>query len=148
MFPFFWGGGRGFGKEKGGKRRRRRRVELTSSLSFFPLCVFRTERTYVKGLHQLVELYVKPSEAPFNGIGSKETVVPFAERRVVFSGLEGLLKFHQDSFLPKLEAAASPLLNPNLDDQDGTLSRAVAADVGDVFRTYNPFMRMYSTYIK
>ncbi|KAL7417768.1 hypothetical protein BDY24DRAFT_411722 [Mrakia frigida] len=109
--------------------------------------IVETERTYVKGLQQVVELYVKPSEAPFNGIGSKETVVPLAERKVVFNGLSGLLQFHLESFLPKLEAAARPLLSLNVDDQDGALSRAVAADVGDVFRTYNPFMRMYSTYI-
>lgn len=102
----------------------------------------------MKGLREVVELYVKPSEALVNGIGTKETVVPLSERKVVFNGLSGLLQFHSESFLPKLEAAAKPLLNPALDDEAGNLSRAVAADVGDVFRTYNPFMRMYSTYIK
>jgi hypothetical protein len=107
----------------------------------------RTERTYVNGLREVVELYVKPAEVLVSGINTKETVVPLAERKVVFNGLSGLLQFHEDSFLPKLIAAADPLLNPAANDEDGSLSRAVAADIGDVFRTYNPFMRMYSTYI-
>ena len=63
----------------------------------------RTERTYVKGLAELVDLYIKPGAAPVNllsGVGSsKDTVVPASERKIVFNGLDSLFSFHKDSFL-------------------------------------------------
>jgi len=107
----------------------------------------RTEETYVKGLRDLVHLYVRPSEAPVPG--TRETVIPAAERKIVFNGLVGLLQFHQDSFLPSLRKAAQPVLDDWERAQvDDALSLAAALRVAEVFRCYNPFMRMYSTYIK
>lgn len=94
----------------------------------------------------MVEIYVKPSEAPAVG-NSKDTVIPLQERKIVFGGLSGLLQFHEATFLPKLEVAAAPILKGG-EDQDGSLSMDAALGVADVFRVYNPFMRMYSTYIK
>ncbi|KIK47370.1 hypothetical protein CY34DRAFT_9078 [Suillus luteus UH-Slu-Lm8-n1] len=115
----------------------------------------RTEKTYVKGLQELVDIYIKPSAAPVNlisGVGSgKETTIPSAERKIVFSGIEALFSFHKESFLPSLEKAAAPLLQkpPGSEelDPDGQLSVEVATAVAGCFLRYAAFMRMYSTYI-
>ena len=121
----------------------------------------RTEKTYVKGLQELVDIYIKPSSANVNlisGVGSsKETVIPAAERKIVFGGVEALFSFHKESFLPSLEEAAAPLLrrlspgeelDPDGIDPDGKLSVEVAKAVAGCFLKYAAFMRMYSTYIK
>ncbi|TFK57379.1 hypothetical protein OE88DRAFT_1651074 [Heliocybe sulcata] len=117
--------------------------------------IVETERTYVKGLQELVDIYVKPACAPANvlsGVGSnKETVIPSGERKIVFGGLEALFSFHKESFLPALEKAAAPLLKsgPALAeaDADGRLSSDVARSVAGIFLAHAAFMRMYSTYI-
>ena len=52
---------------------------------------FRTERTYVKGLQELIDIYIKPAAAPVSALGSVgQSVVPAAERKIVFGGLEAL----------------------------------------------------------
>ena len=116
-----------------------------------------TERTYVKNLQELIDIYVRPAAIPVNSIGnvtasSKETVVPTPERKVVFGGLDALYTFHKESFLPALEDAAAPLLTPGgaaADaDSDGKLSLEVAMTVGRTFVSHAAFMRMYSSYIK
>lgn len=100
-----------------------------------------------------MDIYIKPACAPVNvltGVG-KETVLPSAERKVVFSGLESLFSFHKESFLPVLEAAAAPvMISGSLDeaDPDGELSLNVARTVANSFVSHAAFMRMYSTYIK
>lgn len=117
--------------------------------------IVETEKTYVKGLQELVDIYIKPSAAPVNlisGVGSgKETTIPSAERKIVFSGIEALFSFHKESFLPSLEKAAAPLLQkpPGSEelDPDGQLSVEVATAVAGCFLRYAAFMRMYSTYI-
>lgn len=113
----------------------------------------RTERTYVKGLKELVDIYIQPACAPVNVLsGSKDTVVPASERRVVFNGIDSLFSFHNDSFLPALEGAAAPLMRPSAElqelDADGLLSLNVAKAVGDIFVRHAAFMKMYSSYIK
>ncbi|KAG1866249.1 hypothetical protein C8R48DRAFT_704442 [Suillus tomentosus] len=117
--------------------------------------IVETEKTYVKGLQELVDIYIKPSAAPVNlisGVGSsKEMTIPSAERKIVFSGIEALFSFHKESFLPSLEKAAAPLLQkpPGIEefDPDGQLSVEVATAVAGCFLRYAAFMRMYSTYI-
>lgn len=121
-------------------------------ISFF----YRTERTYVKSLEELVDLYIKPSAAPVNmlsGVGSnKDTVVPAAERKIVFNGLDALFSFHKESFLPALEIAAAPVMKPTAAlkeaDADGQLSLNVVKAVAGMFIKHAAFMRMYSSYIK
>ena len=114
----------------------------------------RTERTYVKGLQELVDIYIKPSCAPVNALTgtSKETVVPAIERKIVFSGLEALFSFHKESFLPALEKSAASVMQPPEvvaeADTDGGMSMNVARTVGNCFISHAAFMRMYSTYIK
>ena len=123
----------------------------------FPFFTLSTERTYVKNLQDLVDIYVRPASAPVNSIGnvassSKETVVPASERKIVFGGLEALFTFHKESFFPALEAAAAPLLTPqgaaSDADSDGKLSSEVAMSVGRIFVAHAAFMKMYSSYIK
>ncbi|KAG8219966.1 hypothetical protein J3R82DRAFT_971 [Butyriboletus roseoflavus] len=117
--------------------------------------IIETERTYVKGLQGLVDIYVKPSAAPVNlisGVGSgKETVIPASERKVVFSGIEALFSFHKESFLPALEAAAAPLMKRPPEgeelDADGQLSIEVTKGVAGIFLKHTAFMKMYSSYI-
>nr|GAT49748.1 predicted protein [Mycena chlorophos] len=110
-----------------------------------------TERTYVKGLQELVDIYIKPGSVTVNALGSsnKETVVPAAERKIIFGGIESLFSFHKDSFLPALEVAAAPLMQPNADhaDADGQLSLNVAKAIGNMFLRHAAFMKMYSSYI-
>jgi len=114
-----------------------------------------TERTYVKGLQELVEIYIKPASTPVNllsGVGSsKDTVVPASERKIVFGGIDALFSFHHDSFLPALEGAAAPLMKPAAElqklDPDGQLSLDVTKAVGNIFVKHAAFMRMYSSYI-
>ncbi|THU94841.1 hypothetical protein K435DRAFT_667533 [Dendrothele bispora CBS 962.96] len=112
-----------------------------------------TERTYVKGLVELLDIYVKPACAPVSVLGgvgsSKETVVPATERKIVFGAVDALVSFHKESFLPSLEQAAAPLMAKNADkgDSDGQLSLTVAAAVGNIFLKHAAFMKMYSTYI-
>ncbi|KAG7099408.1 hypothetical protein E1B28_001261 [Marasmius oreades] len=112
-----------------------------------------TERTFVKGLQQLIDIYVKPACANvtiLSGVSSsKETVVPASERKIVFGGLDALFSFHKESFLPSLEVALKPLMVPSFEkeDADGQLSLSVANAVGDIFFKHAAFMKMYSSYI-
>ncbi|KAJ7456710.1 hypothetical protein FB451DRAFT_1512111 [Mycena latifolia] len=112
-----------------------------------------TERTYVKGLQELVDIYIKPGAAPVNVLGasSKDTVVPAPERKIVFGGIDALFSFHKDSFLPALEIAAAPLMKSSAElleaDADGQLSLTVAKAIGSMFLKHAAFMRMYSSYI-
>jgi hypothetical protein len=115
---------------------------------------FRTERTYVKQLQELVDIYIRSASVPVSNItaSSKETVVPAAERKIVFGGLESLFSFHKESFLPALENVAAPLMKPSAElaqvDADGRLSVNVTTNVANMFVSQAAFMRMYSTYIK
>ena len=87
-----------------------------------------------------------------SGVGSsKDTVVPASERKIVFGGVDALFSFHKDSFLPALEGAAVPLMDPSMGpeaDPDGQLSIDVAKAVGSMFVKHAAFMKMYSSYIK
>ncbi|WWC88473.1 uncharacterized protein L201_003384 [Kwoniella dendrophila CBS 6074] len=108
--------------------------------------IYETERTYVRGLGELVSIYVRPSCQPVNPNKSNETIVPASERKIVFGGVESILTIHRDNFLPALEKAVRPLLEGQ-DDDEGSLSASTAHHVGEVFRTYIAYMKQYSTYI-
>jgi hypothetical protein len=109
----------------------------------------------VKGLQELVDIYVTAASVPVNSLTSttsKETVVPVVERKIVFGSIDPLFSFHKESFLPALEVAAAPLLTSAAAlqeaDADGQLSLNVAKAVGGTFVRHAAFMKMYSTYIK
>lgn len=122
----------------------------------------RTERTYVQGLCELIDIYVKPAAVPINTLGNavagtKETVVPQQERKMVFNGLDSLHSFHTQSFLPALERAAQPLVRDKQDklakveadsEVPAETSMDAAVAVAQVFVSHAAFMKMYSTYIK
>jgi hypothetical protein len=85
------------------------------------------------------------------GTSTKDNIVPPAERRVVFGGLDALFSFHRESFLPALEQAGHPVLKMKSaakEDPDGRLSLTAAIAVANAFMSHAAFMRMYSTYIK
>ena len=109
----------------------------------------------MKGLQELVDIYITPASLPVSGIGvsqQKDTTIPAAERKIVFNGLEALYSFHHGSFLPALETAAAPLLRPANEiaqaDHDGQMSLTVSRTVAQSFVSHAAFMKMYSTYIK
>lgn len=108
--------------------------------------IYETEKTYVRGLSELVSIYVRPAAVPSGSSKSSESVVPVAERKVVFGGVESILLFHRDNFLPALEKVVQPLIAKG-DDEDGATSALAAHQLGEVFRTYIAYMRQYSTYI-
>ncbi|ORY25617.1 RhoGEF domain-domain-containing protein [Naematelia encephala] len=103
--------------------------------------IYETERTYVRGLSELVSIYVQPAG---QAVAKGETVVPLAERKIVFGGVESILTIHRDNLLPALERVIKPLLDRGDDDE---LSKQTAHQVGEVFRTYIAYMKQYSTYI-
>lgn len=107
--------------------------------------IYETERTYVRGLGELVTIYVRPASQSVGG-NKNESVVPAAERKVVFGGIESIMSIHRDNLLPSLEKAIKPLLE-GVDDEEGQLSTRTAHAVGEVFRTYIAYMKQYSTYI-
>ncbi len=87
------------------------------------------------------------------GVSStKETVIPAAERRIVFSGLDSLFSFHKDIFLPAVELATDSalrsLLQHSEEGAEGTLSANAARGIARTFVSHAAFMRMYSSYIK
>lgn len=94
-----------------------------------------------------MSIYVKPSSQSINpGKTQSETMIPAAERKIVFGGIESILTIHRDNLLPALERAIRPLLE-GADDDAGSLSAQTAHTVGEVFRTYIAYMKQYSTYI-
>jgi len=116
--------------------------------------IVETERTYVNGLRELIDIYVKPASLPVNTLGNavastKETVIPQQERKIVFNGLDSLFSFHSQSFLPALEGAVQPLLRAPTAETDvtGEISMTAATSIANVFVSHAAFMRMYSTYI-
>ena len=67
----------------------------------------------MNGLQELVDIYIKPAATPANllggvGLSSKEMVVPPAERRVVFGGIDALFSFHQENFPPPHPSSPPP----------------------------------------
>ncbi|KAI0257518.1 hypothetical protein BJV78DRAFT_1293142 [Lactifluus subvellereus] len=106
-------------------------------------------------LQELIDIYIKPAAAPANLLGgvssTKETVIPAAERKIVFSGLDSLFSFHKDIFLPALELAANPVLRTQAkqseQEMEGVLSANAARGIARTFVSHAAFMRMYSTYI-
>jgi hypothetical protein len=99
----------------------------------------------VKGLQDLVDIYIRPSSSQAYK-GEPETIIPVNERKIVFGGVEGILQFHSQSFLPALEQAASATCDPATTPSEAT-SQRMALLVANVFRLYHPFMRQYSAYI-
>lgn len=104
--------------KKGLKNPLRRRNILEEILS--------TERTYVHGLEELVDIYIQPSRGHLSD----------EDRKVVFSNVQNILTFHREHFLPMLEVEAGK------SDEGDNL-----ACVGKVFANHVAYMKMYSFYV-
>lgn len=116
--------------------------------------IISSERSYCAGLRELVNIYVTPASQPIKSTNgtAKETVIPVHERRTVFSNIEGLLAFHQEHFLPDLEAVTEHMRKDrnsvlSVDSSESLASRKTAEDVAKVFNRHGAFLRMYSTYV-
>lgn len=108
-----------------------------------------TERTYVKGLAELVDIYVKPAMAPADG-NSGVPVIPCNEHRAVFGNVEALLQFHRGVFLPLLLTVAAPLLDHDQEkaaEMAPEETAAIAEKIAAVFTDHAAFFKMYSSYI-
>ncbi|CAE6450941.1 unnamed protein product [Rhizoctonia solani] len=107
--------------------------------------IIETEKSYVKGLQELLDIYVKPASEPAPGLNvNKETTIPAAERKIVFTGVDALLQFHKQSFLPSLITAAEILSTAGPGED---VSTRAAHSVANVFVSHAAFMKMYFTYI-
>ncbi|CAE6472101.1 unnamed protein product [Rhizoctonia solani] len=107
--------------------------------------IIETEKSYVKGLQELVDIYVRPASEAAPGLNvNKETTIPSAERKIVFTGVDALLQFHKQSFLPSLIGAAEVLSSAGPGED---VSTRAAHAVANVFVSHAAFMKMYFTYI-
>lgn len=111
--------------------------------------IISTEQSYLRGLQELCDIYVKPSRVPDPSTG--QPVLTPQDHRSVFNNVEGLLQFHQGAFLPSLRHAADALLTSEgskMDpEQDARLTASAAEAVAGVFCKHSAFFRMYSTYV-
>lgn len=113
--------------------------------------IIATEKTYIQGLQELVDVYILPSmELDGNG----QPYVSSNERRHVFANAEGILHFHHNALLPALYVAAGPLISRTQEDigmlDKGTfdaITIKAAENIAHVFERYAAFFRMYSSYI-
>lgn len=115
-----------------------------------------TEQSYIRGLQELQEIYIQPAAAVLSGLGKdKDSVVPVAERRRVFSNVEAIIDFHVGVLFPNIQQAMDPLSTPvEVDEDAGSVSirdghRLIRAaeEVSRVFIRHAAFLKLYSTYI-
>jgi hypothetical protein len=110
--------------------------------------ILATERTYVRELQTLQDLYATPSEGrmvPVDSDGNlspnfvQERVLAPEEQKIVFQNLGMILKLHRDHLLPALEEAVADGLG-QVDEE------TLRGRVGRCFARYAPFFKLYSTY--
>lgn len=110
-----------------------------------------TERTYVAGLNELTDIYIRRARESPEGSGSDERILPVELERAVFGHVEGIVHFHNAVFLPLLEqAAASVLAVQRRDINDDALVTEVAAGaarVAEVFSNHAAYFKMYMNYV-
>ncbi|CAO1633875.1 unnamed protein product [Parajaminaea phylloscopi] len=122
------------------RRRRRIIAEIISS-----------EESYLRGLQELCDIYVKPSRLADDKGG--HPILSPQDHRAIFGNVEGLLQFHSSAFLPSLKSAAAALLaapdddGQDENDADRQLTAQVAEEVALVFIRHSGWFRMYSAYI-
>lgn len=109
--------------------------------------ILSSEKSYLTGLQDLVTLYIEPASAPYRSSSSvtavRETVIPQAERKLVFSVAESIEQFHAAVFLPALEHATAQLLTERKSvtslDQS-TLAQAVNS-IAEVFLRHAAYLK-------
>jgi len=130
-----------------GKDDAQRRVRIVQE-------IISTEESYIRGLQELIDIYVLPSAGL--DANSGQQVVPSSERRKVFGNIEGILHFHQGAFLPALQSATQFILNTSAGEMEelkkdqeafNVLSASLVERVATVFSKHAAFFRMYSSYV-
>ena len=110
--------------------------------------VIETERTYVAGLSELMDIYVQGARQPLDS-GTDERVMSVPMERLVFGHVEGIVHFHRDAFLPSLEQATyrlKMLTDPNSEAYPA-ITAQIAADVANVFSEHAAYFKMYMNYV-
>ncbi|OLL26579.1 FYVE, RhoGEF and PH domain-containing protein 4 [Neolecta irregularis DAH-3] len=87
--------------------------------------IIETEQTYVQQLEELAEIYIEPVNLPFYPLPS--------ERKIVFSHILTLLRFHRNYFFPALEWAYS--------------NTHITVAINKAFEEHVVFMKMYASYV-
>ncbi|SGY78979.1 BQ5605_C008g05005 [Microbotryum silenes-dioicae] len=108
--------------------------------------IIETEKTYLRGLEELVAIYVGPSAGVIDG----KELLPAVERRAVFSNVEAIRDFHAKIFFPDLlevvqsatKASASIRL---IDPSHRWLMAAIG--IGRVFARHAAVLKIYSAYV-
>lgn len=110
--------------------------------------VIETERTYVAGLTELMEIYVQGARQPLEA-GTDQRVMSVQMERRIFGHVEGIVHFHRDAFLPSLEQATQRLkmLPDPATDAYATTTAEIAADVANVFSAHAAYFKMYMNYV-
>ncbi|KNE99435.1 hypothetical protein PSTG_07363 [Puccinia striiformis f. sp. tritici PST-78] len=129
-----------------------------------------TEKSYIKGLKELSDIYITSASLMVSGsIGKeKEPVVPPAERKVVFNNVEAIIGFHVDVLLPDFQAVMDSLrqkqsaiamadfkepasgsdeLSKRCQETESQLTNFAAEELARVFIRHAAFLKLYSTYI-
>lgn len=107
--------------------------------------IISSEKSYLASLQDLVALYIEPASAPLrvSGDANRETVIPQAERNLVFSVAESITQFHCTVFLPELEKAAVFVSGErnSASSLDQAVLRQTAIDVAKVFIDHSAFLK-------
>lgn len=129
-----------------------------------------TEKSYIKGLKELHDIYITSASLMVSSsIGKeKEPMVPPAERKVVFNNVEAIIGFHVDVLLPDFEEVMDRLrqkqsgiatadmnepastgedLSRRRQEIDSQLTNFAAEELARVFIRHAAFLKLYSTYI-
>jgi Leucine-rich repeat (LRR) protein len=113
-----------------------------------------TEETYIRGLQELVDIYVVPSSAIESSSG--QSVVSPSDRRKVFANVEAIFHFHQSAFLPALREVTKSIIDVSEDELErqradpeayNAMSASITEQVAGVFSKHAAYLRMYSAYV-
>ncbi|KAA1065363.1 hypothetical protein PGTUg99_008521 [Puccinia graminis f. sp. tritici] len=129
-----------------------------------------TEKSYIKGLKELHDIYITSASLMVSSsIGKeKEPMVPPAERKVVFNNVEAIIGFHVDVLLPDFQEVMDRLrqkqagiamadskepangneeLMKRRHELESQLTNFAAEELARVFIRHAAFLKLYSTYI-
>lgn len=102
-------------------------------------------------LYELVSVYVQLARQIVSESGQLKPRIPRDEVRVVFGMIESIQMLHRDFLPPALASVIQRLLNSSgaMEQQgdDSQASTQVAAKVGEIFRTYAPYLKQYAIHI-
>ncbi|WFD35977.1 hypothetical protein MCUN1_002848 [Malassezia cuniculi] len=110
-----------------------------------------SERTYVAGLNELTDIYIRRAREPLEGSSTEERALPVEMERAVFGHVEGIVHFHSAVFLPLLEHAAADVLalpeNAVDTSAKAQITAACAVRIADVFSSHAAYFKMYMNYV-